>query len=288
MDHINDGDTNGVLDFFRQSRTLRTVKLRTSGSADGERSISDGETLLVKLAVQAVAENPHGPLALHLDNVRVEEGSFPVDVPSDTLASALKSTTSIEELRIWLGDGSYPGYYFGEDYEEEDYEDEDYENEDDIPIVDEEEKEKTAGRNLIAQAFRDNSSLIRLRILEESNPRPVAALVDALRHNGSLTTVEYRDFTQAQRDRLQLYCARNQGIFDLIAELSESDTDEVHRRRKVDWLPIIPTLFAVVRHSPRMAASRILQGLLGLDEVLGHASTSHTKRTGIQRQSRRA
>jgi hypothetical protein len=224
------------------SLVLRSVKLRTSGSGDGERRISDGETILAKLAVQAVAENPHGPLSLHLDNVRVAEGSFPVDVPADAFASALRTTTSMEEQLIWMGDGSYPGYYFGEDYEEEDYGDDDYEDEDedDIPTVDEEkEKEKAAGRNLMAQAFRDNSSLRRLNILENSNPRSVAALVDALHHNGSLISVEYEDITEAQRDRVQLYCARNQGIFDLIAELrSESGTDEVHRRRKVDWLQL--------------------------------------------------
>jgi hypothetical protein len=59
------------------------------------------------------------------------------------------------------------------------------------------------------------------------------ALVDALRHNRSLVSVEYRGFTDAQRDRIQSYCTRNQGISNLIAELCESDTAEEVSRRKV-------------------------------------------------------
>jgi hypothetical protein len=268
---INDGDANGVLDFLRRSASLRTVKLRTSGLW-----IGNEETLLMKLAVMAVAENPHGPLALHLDYVDVEEWSHPVDVPSDTLASALRATTSMEELLIWLGDGSYPEFYFDGEYDYFGY------DEYGMPIIDEKEKEKIASRSLIAQGFRDNCSLKRLYILVDSDGLSVAALVDSLRHNGSLISVEYRDFTEVQRDRVQSYCTRNREISDAIAELGESDTDEVSRH-KVDWLPIIPTLFAVVQHSPRMSASRFLQGLMGLADELGPANKLHMKRTRIER-----
>jgi hypothetical protein len=186
MDHIN--DANGVLDFLRSSSTLRTVKLRTSGSMDGDREIDDGETLLVQLAIMAVAESPHGPLALHLDNADVEEGSYPVDVPPKAFATALRATTSLQELVIWLGDGGSPGFYFGEGYVS-----------DDEDINEDVEKEKTAGRDAMALAFGDNCSLKRLQILEDSDARSVAALVESLRYNGSLIMVEYDELTDTQR-----------------------------------------------------------------------------------------
>jgi hypothetical protein len=89
---------------------------------NGTRSIGTGETLLVKLAIMAVAENPLGPIALHLGHV--DAAGYPVDVPPDTLVQALRATTSMEELVIWLGDGGCPGFRFGEDYEDEDEYDE--------------------------------------------------------------------------------------------------------------------------------------------------------------------
>jgi hypothetical protein len=269
MDHINDGDASGVLDFLRISATLRVVKLRTSGTMDGDREICDGETLLVRSAVMAVAENPHGPIALHLDHVEVEEGSYPVDVPPDTLVSALRTTKSIEELIVWLGDGGSPGFYFGDEYEGF--------------ISDEDEKRrKIVDRTKVAEAFRDSCSLKRLQILLDSDAQAITLLVEALRHNGSLLWVEYEDFTETQRGCVQLYCTRNQHIYDVLAELSESDTRRVDRR-KADLLPVMPTFFAVMRHSPRMAASQILHGLLGLAEELGLTGRPSSKRVGIQR-----
>jgi hypothetical protein len=269
VDHINDGDANGVLDFLRNSSTLRTVKLRTSGTMDGDREICDGETLLVRSAVMAVAENPHGPIALHLDHVLVEEGSYPVDVPPDTLASAMRTTKSIEELIVWLGDGGSPGFYFGEEYEG--------------CISDEyEEQRKTIGRTRVAEAFRDSCSLKRLQILLDSDAHAITLLVESLRHNGSLLSVEYEDFTETQRGCVQLYCNRNQHVYDVLAELGELDTQRVDRR-KVEWLPIMPMVFAVVQHSPRMAASQIFRGLLGLAEELGLAGRPSSKRTRRQR-----
>jgi hypothetical protein len=267
MDHIQ--DANGVLDFLRSSPTLTTVKLRTSGSYDGDREIDEGETLL--LAVVAVAENPHGPLALHLDHADVEEGSYPVDVPPETLASALRATTSIQELVIWLGDGRSPGFYFGEGYDEDIDEDLD--------------KEKTTGREAIAQALRDNCSLKRLRILEDSDAQTVDALVEALRHNGSLLLVEYEDFTDIQRRQSQMYCTRNLGISDVLTELCKLDVAQEVSQSKVDWLPIMPMFLAVVRHSPRMAIGRVVQSLMGLGDVLSPAAVtklSGAKRAGMQ------
>jgi hypothetical protein len=271
MDHINDGDANGVLDFLRNSSTLTTVQLRTSGTMDGDREICDGETLLVRYAVMAVAENPHGPIALHLDHVVVEEGSYPVDVPPDTLASALRTTKSIEELIVWMGDGGSPGFYFGEEYEG--------------CISDEyEEKRKIIGRTSVAEAFRDNCSLKRVHILLDSDAHAIALLIEALRSNGSLLSVEYEDFTETQRDCVQFYCNRNQHIYDVLAELSESELEAKRvDRSKVDWLPIMPMFFSVVQHSRRMAASQLLRGLLGLAEELGLKGRPSSKRTRIQR-----
>jgi hypothetical protein len=142
-----------------------------------------------------------------------------------------------------------------------------------------------SGHACIAQAFRNNCSLKRLQILEESNAESVAVLVEALYQDGSLITVDAVDFTEAQVRRVQSYCARNQGIADTISQLgaSDDDADEVLHRDKVEWLAILPRLFAVVQHSPRMAACRILQGLMGLAEELGPASTLHTKRARSQR-----
>jgi hypothetical protein len=274
---LNDGDADGVLDFLRQCATLRTVRLQTScaGNMNGDRSIGTGETLLLNLAIMAVAENPHGPIALHLGHV---DAGYPVDVPPDTLAQALRATTSLEELVIWLGDGGYPGFCFGEVYE--------HLHEYDESTAIEKETEMASGHACIAQAFRDNCSLKRLQILEESNAESVAVLVDALYQNGSLITVDAVDFTETQVCRVQLYCARNQGIADIISQLGASDDDaddeEVHRD-KVEWLAILPTFFAVVQHAPRMAACRILQGLMGLVEELGPTSTLHTKRARSQR-----
>jgi hypothetical protein len=262
-------DANGVLEFLRNSASLRSVKLR-AGMVGG-RWMYDEEILVIKLAFMAAAENPHGPLALHVDLVDLEE-SYSADVPPDTLANALRATTS-EELSIWLGDGSTPGSLFGDEYQ--------YDEDDFLLAYAQHEKEKTAGLALVAQGFRDNCSLKRLHILGASGERSVAAVVDALRHNGSLISVEYRDFTEVQRDRVQSYCARNQGIVDIIAVLSESDTDDVSRP-KGDWLPILPTLFVAVQHSPRMSASRILQSLMGLAEELGPSGRSSTKRTRMQ------
>jgi hypothetical protein len=106
-------DLNGVFDFLGRSPTLRTVKLRTSGT--GVRLIANMENLLVRTAVCAMAENPHGPLALHLDNVQVGEGSHPVSVPLETLARALNATKSLQELVVWLGNDGNPELTSGRD-----------------------------------------------------------------------------------------------------------------------------------------------------------------------------
>jgi hypothetical protein len=258
-DNNDTADLNGVFDFLGRSSTLRTVKLRTSGT--GVRLIANSEALLVRTAVCAISQNPHGPLALHLGYAQVEEESHSVNVPLETLAHALRATKSLEELVAWLGNGGSTGLSFGR------------ENEwwYGPPMED--------GRTQVARAFRDNCSLKRLQILGGSDAQSVAALVDALHHNGSLITVEYEDFTDTQRRRAQMYCVRNQRVSDVLAELSEPDAEEVSRR-KVDWLPILPMFFAVVQHSPRMAASRMLQGLTGLAEELGPTTKSTTKRFG--------
>jgi hypothetical protein len=236
----------GILDFLRRSPTLRTVKFRTSLHDCRE------EIILARYAVMAVAENRHGPITLHLDEV---------EMPPDSISDALRATKSMEELVIWLDDGSSP-------------------DQDPVPL-EIEEKQRAAGRDLMAQAFQDNCSLKRLQILEDSDPQSVAALVDALRQNGGLISVEYPDFTDTQRRRAQMYCTRNQYISHIMAELMECDDTE-RSRRNADWLPIVPALFAVVQHSPRMAAWRIYQALIGLANDLGPTSTSRMKRTGTQ------
>lgn len=90
------------------------------------------------------------------------------------------------------------------------------------------------------------------------------------------------DFSKVQRRRAEMYCTRNQRIDDVLTELSQLETEAINRR-KVDWLPIVPTLFAVMKHSPRSATLRILQCLIGLAKELGSTSRSSSKRTRIQR-----
>jgi hypothetical protein len=271
MDRINAGEADGLLNFLRSSSSLRTVKLRTTRERNGIED-EDGETLLEMLVFTAVAENPHGPIALRLDTMETEYGSYPVDVPPEALASALRATKSIEELVIWLGDGGSPGYRFGEDYQD------DVDDEDDLPT----QKEKAAGRALINKAFCDNSSRKRLHVLWESCEQSVAALVGALHQNGSLISVTCMDFTKIQRRRAEIYCTRNRRIGDVLTELSQLET-EATNRSKVDWLPVRPTIFAVMKHSPKSATCRIFQCLIGLAKELGSPSRSSTKRTGIHR-----
>jgi hypothetical protein len=274
MDRIHAGEADGVLDFLRRSASLRTVKLRTTACRD----IDDGEALLVKLAFTAVAENPHGPLAIHLDTMETELGSYPIDVPPQALADALRATKSLEELVIWLGDGGSPGYWFDDDDDDDD--DDCHEDVDDRLA---EEKEKIAGRALLSQAFGDNTSLKRLHILDESCEQSVAALVDALRQNASLISVTCQDFTKIQLCRTEMYCTRNHCLNNVLAELGQSETEAVIDRRKVDWLPILPTIFAVMKHAPRSATGRMLQCLVGLANELGSTSRSRSKRTRMQR-----
>lgn len=259
---------DAIAQFMRSSPSLKVVKLRTSGSLDGDRCVSNDETLAVQKMVMAVAENAQGQtIQLFLDNVVVEEGSYPVDVPPDTLAAALRCAKSIEKLVVWLGDGGNPGYMLTRRYLSEGYDTNQVED-------------KAAARNMVAAAFADNCTVKRLRIVGDSDDRSIRALVQVLRRNGSLVSVKFPQFKPSQKRLVQKYCARNKGLSNLLCKLqrqrsrvenSKSDqtetSDKDREACRLRLLGVMPTVFAVAQQSPRMAASRMLQGLQPFAEV---------------------
>jgi hypothetical protein len=280
----NSGDE--VLHFLRHSTTLRTVKLRTGAMAGDHGMINyvdDEVTELVELAVMAVAENPHGPLVLHLDNTYLgDETSYPVNVPTDTLVNALRVSKTMQELVIWLGDGRT----------------EPYEEPDDVEAQDEDAEEPEVIRAKIANAFGDNTSLQRLIIWWASDARTVQSLVETgLRRNGSIVSVKLCDGNAAQKRLAKRYCDRNQGVLNFLSKLQQhtkaasggnndagdvvaaaaaanddANKDDDARQRR---LQVLPPMFTVIQHSPRMAFSRVLQGLNALSEkeLEGHVGS---------------
>jgi hypothetical protein len=295
-----------VLDFLKSSLSLRDVTLQCSSREDyGRREIPDHEKRLVHNVVMALAENPHGPIDIFFDHVDFEQTcqyGEPVDVPLDTLSKALRVTKSIASIVLRLGDGGTPGIYY-----------EDNDNDERIDVNDDasidtsndeyegQAADKAVARADLALAFGDNCSLNHIEILGLSCQRTVNAVLRVgLRRNGTILSSNFATFSDAQEKFLKKYLIRNRGIQKLLKELPQKCTtrrEVIGSNDKANedsvaaaspdacgaaasdapaWLRVVPSVLAVVLHSPRMAGSRMLQGLLAMTEEVGQVSDTGT------------
>jgi hypothetical protein len=84
----------------------------TNGSRNLEACGRD--TLLLRNAVLASAENPRVPITLFIRCLSLLEGRHQVSVSPETLTEALLVTESMEQLELDRSGGATPGHCFGE------------------------------------------------------------------------------------------------------------------------------------------------------------------------------
>jgi hypothetical protein len=206
--------------------------------------------------VEAVADNPHGPIALTVGHEALVVGSpLPMGLSVQALTNALQVGRSIEKLVICLGSDDTlefrRKFQFG-------------------PIMDFEflEGSDESPRTLLATAVRDNCYLKHLEILPGSCDISITAVLKAIRRNGSLCTVVCNDFFNCDRmGRVRMYCTRNRHVHELLAKLTRDSEEDSMESNAL--LPMIPRVFAVVQQARRMAGSRMIQACLALSQVIG-------------------
>jgi hypothetical protein len=126
-------------------------------------------------------------------------------------------------------------------------------------------------RSPVALALRGNQSLKRLQVSLDYSPQTITSLMQELLLNGSLISVEVVGsyLTHAQRRQIQIYSTRNHRNTALFTEMS---SHECGRNEEIGaLLPMIPSVFSVMQHSPGTALSRMLHGLMAFDQCLGPA-----------------
>jgi hypothetical protein len=247
---------DSILYFLRHSSSLRTVKLWPHATLLPNQSFGSSCRYLLDLMVEAIADNPYGPIALTVDRERLILGIPPMGVRIQALTRALQVSKSIEKLMIWLGMDHNESFEIRRGFQRG-------------PILDGNSlgDPVESARTLLAKALRDNCYLKHLEILPGSCKSSVSAVLRVLPRNGSLCTVVCDDLNRDQLGQVRMYCTRNQQVNDLLAKLTRDSEEGSVDSNAV--LPMIPRVFAVVQHSRRMAACRMMQACLALSQDVG-------------------